>query len=203
MALALSHGIRVPGAERAIDHVANWLIAYKIEDAWGVNWPYAVPLADDGLPEPPSQGLGGSRSGWCYGAPGLARALWLTGVARDRADWRDLAVEAMAAIYRRPVAARQIDSPTFCHGVSGLLAITLRFANETGEQMFTEAAADLTEWLLEAREPETLVGFRNWEPGGTRVDQPGLLEGAAGVLLTLLAASTDVEPVWDRAFLLA
>jgi hypothetical protein len=57
--------------------------------------------------------------------------------------------------------------------------------------------------LLAAFEPETLVGFRNWEPGGTRVDQPGLLEGAAGVLLTLLAASTDVEPAWDRAFLLA
>jgi hypothetical protein len=203
MSLAMSNGIRVPDAERAIEQVANWLIAYKVEDAWGVNWPYAVPLADNGLPEPPSQALGGSRSGWCYGAPGVARALWLAGVARDRADWRDLAVEAMAATYRRPMAARQIDSPTLCHGVSGLLAITLRFANETGHSMFAEAAGDLTEWLLAAFESETLVGFRNWEPGGTRVDQPGLLEGAAGVLLALLAASTDVEPTWDRAFLLA
>jgi hypothetical protein len=35
------------------------------------------------------------------------------------------------------------------------------------------------------------------------VDQPGLLDGAPGVILALLAASTDVEPIWDRLFLLS
>jgi hypothetical protein len=129
--------------------------------------------------------------------------LWLAGTARDRPEWRDLAIEAMAAVYRRPIPVRQIDSPTFCHGVAGLLQVTLRFANETRLPLFTDAAVDLTEWLLSAYEPDSLMGFRNWEPGGTRVDQPGLLEGAAGVLLTLLAAATDVEPSWDRVFLLS
>jgi len=146
---------------------------------------------------------GPSRAAWCYGAPGVARALWLAGVARDRPDWRNLAIEAMEAVYRRPIAARQIDSPTFCHGVSGLLQVTLRFANDTALPVFTDAAADLAEQLLSAYEPDSLLGYRNWEPGGTRVDQPGLLDGAPGVLLTLLAASTDAEPLWDRAFLLS
>ena len=136
-------------------------------------------------------------------APGVARALWLAGVCRGRPEWRELAIEAMAAVYRRPLADRQIDSPTFCHGVAGLLQATLRFANETQLPMFTDAAVDLVEWLLSAYEPDSTMGYRNWEPGGTRVDQPGLLEGAAGVLLTLLAAATDIEPSWDRAFLIA
>jgi len=124
-------------------------------------------------------------------------------VGRDRVEWRDLAVEAMESVYRRPIAARQIDSPTFCHGVAGLLQITLRFANDTRLPVFAEAAAGLTEGLLSAYEPESLLGYRNWEPGGTRVDQPGLLDGAPGVLLVLLAASSKVEPSWDRAFLLS
>jgi hypothetical protein len=109
----------------------------------------------------------------------------------------------MEAVYRRPVTARRIDSPTFCHGVAGLLQVTLRFANDTRLPVFGEAAASLTEGLLSAYEPDSLLGYRNWEPDGTRVDQPGLLDGAPGVLLALLAASTDVEPSWDRAFLLS
>jgi hypothetical protein len=203
MALALSNEIRVEGLQEAVDGLAEWLIRHQAEDAWGVNWPYAVPLTAEGLPESADVTRAGSRAAWCYGAPGVARALWLAGVCRGRPEWRELAIEAMAAVYRRPLADRQIDSPTFCHGVAGLLQATLRFANETRLPMFADAAGDLVEWLLSAYEPDSIMGYRNWEPGGTRVDQPGLLEGAAGVLLTLLAAATDLEPSWDRAFLLA
>jgi hypothetical protein len=203
MALALSHGVVVPGIEEAVDRLVDWLAGYRADDGWGVNWPYAVSLTHGGLPVRDLSPEASSRAAWCYGAPGVARALWLAGVARDRPDWRNLAIEAMEAVYRRPVAARRIDSPTFCHGVAGLLQVTLRFANDTRLPVFTEAAASLTEWLLSAFEPDSLLGYRNWEPGGTRVDQPGLLDGAPGVLLALLAASTDVEPSWDRAFLLA
>src|SRR5271166_3237476 len=200
MALSLSAGVAVQGLEETIDRVATWLVERRVDDAWGVNWPYAVSLTAEGLPDP-AVPLS-SRAAWCYGAPGVARALWLAGVARDRPEWRNLAIAAMEAVYRRPFAARYIDSPTFCHGVAGLLQITSRFANDTRLPVFAEAAANLTEWLLNAYEPDSLLGYRNWEPGGTRVDQPGLLDGAPGVLLTLLAAATDVEPFWDRAFLL-
>ena len=203
MALALSYGIVVPGVEEAIDRLVDWLVEHRADDRWGVNWPYAVSLTSEGLPNDTASADPSSRAAWCYGAPGVARALWLAGVGRDRAEWRDLAVEAMQSVYRRPITARQIDSPTFCHGVAGLLQITLRFANDTRLPVFAEAAASLAEGLLSAYEPESLLGYRNWEPGGTRVDQPGLLDGAPGVLLVLLAASSYVEPSWDRAFLLS
>ena len=203
MALAMSHGIAVPGIEEAVDRLVDWLVAHRADDGWGVNWPYAVPLTAEGLPDLSAPAYGPSRAAWCYGAPGVARALWLAGVSRNRPEWRNLAVEAMEAVYRRPIAVRCIDSPTFCHGVAGLLQVTLRFANDTKLPVFSEAAASLAEALLSAYEPDSLLGYRNWEPGGTRVDQPGLLDGAPGVLLALLAASTDVEPSWDRAFLLS
>jgi hypothetical protein len=203
MALALADGIGVPGIEEAVDRLAGWIVGHRADDGWGVNWPYAISLTQEGLPDRGAPTDGPSRAAWCYGAPGVARALWLAGVARNRPEWGNLAIEAMEAVYQRPIAARQIDSPTFCHGVAGLLQITLRFANNTGFPVFTNAACDLTEQLLSAYEPDSLLGYRNWEPGGTRVDQPGLLDGAPGVLLALLAAATDVEPSWDRAFLLS
>ncbi len=109
----------------------------------------------------------------------------------------------MHAVYRRPTKARQIDSPTFCHGVAGLLQITLRFAHDTELQSFHVAACDLLGQLLSQFEPETLLGYRSEEHKGHRVDRPGLLDGAVGVVLVLLSAANPVEPTWDRMFLLA
>ena len=110
----------------------------------------------------------------------------------------------MEAVYRRPAAARRIGSPTFCHGVAGLLQVTLRFAHDAGaEWLRREAARLLARHLLSAHEPDTPLGYRNTEPTGTRTDQPGLLDGAAGVALVLLAAATAVEPAWDAVFLLS
>jgi hypothetical protein len=203
MSMALSQGISVPGQDEAIAQAASWLAEHRADDGWGVNWPFAVPLRADGLPDFPRAAQTPSRAAWCYGAPGVARALWLAGVALDRPDWRELAARAMEAIYRRPVEARRIDSPTFCHGIAGLLHVTLRFANDTGLPVFAKAATDLTESILAAHEPDTLLGYRNLEPGGARIDQAGLLDGSPGVILSLLAASSYTEPTWDRAFLLA
>jgi lantibiotic biosynthesis protein len=205
MSLALTRDVTVPGLPEAVDRAAGWLAGHRADDDWGVNWPVAVPLAAEGSVEAVEPGCAGkpSRSAWCYGAPGVARALWLAGLALDRADWRDLAVEAMRAVYRRPAADRFIDSPTFCHGVAGLLQVTLRFAHDTGLRVFADAAADLAGQLLGLYEPGSLLGYRDIEREGGRIDDPGLLNGAPGVMLTLLAAATDVEPRWDRAFLLA
>jgi hypothetical protein len=57
--------------------------------------------------------------------------------------------------------------------------------------------------LLGQYEPDSLFGFRNIERDGYRVDHPGLLTGAPGVALVLLAAATSTEPTWDRLFLLS
>jgi hypothetical protein len=38
---------------------------------------------------------------------------------------------------------------------------------------------------------------------GRREAAPGLLFGASGVGLALLAASTEIEPSWDRLFLMS
>jgi len=208
---SLRSGSTVPGLKEAIAHMADWLCENRFDDVWGINWPTAVPLE---RVEGPAGGElrsasarsapdGPSRCAWCYGSPGIARSLWLAGEALDRDDYRSLAVASMEDVFRRPVAARRIDSPTFCHGVAGLLAIALRFASDTGSAIFIEQSHTLVKQILDSYQPESALGFRNLEVADHEMDQPGLLDGSPGVALVLLAAATNVEPTWDRLFLLS
>jgi hypothetical protein len=186
--------------------LAAWLIAYRFDDEWGLNWPNGVGLRPPGDPAGricPIDTSTRAQAGWCYGSPGVARALYFAGQCLQRADYRDMAVQAMEAVLQRPVAVRRIESPTFCHGVAGLLQIVLRFANDTGSEAFDSGAVALTEQLLGLYEPESLLGFRSVEFAGKRVDQPGLLDGAPGVALVLLGVACDTDPAWDRIFLLS
>ena len=201
MALALEAGFRVEGLEDAVARTAAWLVRHRSADPFGTNWPTVVPHQPGGHVSP--EDLDSSRAAWCYGAPGVARALWLAARALGDPALGELAIAAMDAVYRRPVDERRIDSPTFCHGVAGLLQVTLRFAHDTGSATFTNAASALIEQLLSLYVPERTLGYCCIEPGGNLVDQPGLLDGAPGVACALLAASTTVEPSWDRLFLLS
>ncbi|WP_371493435.1 lanthionine synthetase C family protein [Kitasatospora sp. NBC_00374] len=202
LALALRAGREAPGQAAAVRYLADWLTAHRLDDAWGVNWPSAIPLpAAPGRPPPPDPGP--ARSSWCYGSPGIARALWHAGEALDDGQLRDFAVEAVTRVLQRPDAARQLASPTFCHGVAGLLQVVLRFAHDTGLPQFTAGAEQLVDQLLDHFDPDRPLGYAAVEPAGNRVDSPGLLDGAPGVVMVLLAAATDTEPTWDRFFLLS
>lgn len=196
LSVALRAGIEVPGQADAIRRIVRWLVAQRFADEWGVDWPAAVPVPP-GRPEPVRY----TRAAWCYGSPGVARALWLAGRALGDDEPCELAVEAMRAVLRRPVERRGIPSPTFCHGVAGLLQIVLRFAGDTG--LFRREAAELVDQILAGYQPERPLAYASIEPCDNPVDRAGLLDGAPGVALVLLAAATDVEPIWDRLFLLS
>lgn len=203
LTLAQRSGLRDDRLVEAITSLADWLAAHVTLGPDGPGWETVVSLGmgPSGLTELPVHRVG--RDAWCYGTPGAARALYLAGVELDRSDLRNLAIESMAAVYRRAPEERGIDSPTFCHGVAGLLQITLRFHHDTQLPMFAEAATALTEQILAAVEPDRPMGIANLEPGDNKVDQPGVLDGAAGVSLVLMAAASDVEPTWDRMFALS
>lgn len=210
LSLAHTAGISSPGLAEVIAHTADWLCETRFDDAWGINWPVVLPLlqtdmANGGRLEVPGvrSADGPSRCAWCYGSPGIARALWLAGEALDREDYRELAISAMKAVFLRPINVRRIDSPTFCHGVSGLLAIALRFSHDMGGAAFSDEIGALVQQLLDSYRPESLLGFRHIETRDNEMDHPGLLEGAPGVALALLASATNAEPAWDRLFLLS
>ncbi len=186
------------GLRETIRRLADWVIKYQTKDTWGVTWPYII--SSDGASGEDSASY---RSAWCYGSAGVARVLWLAGSALSDADLQALACETLSAIHRRPVAARGIPSPILCHGVAGLLQVALRFVNDSGEESFAVMARELIHQLCDMFESDSALGFRDLEPDGRKVDSPSFLDGATGIALALLAATTNVEPSWDRMLLLS
>lgn len=135
---------------------------------------------------------------WCSGTPGVARALWLAGAALHDSGLRkaalDLALDHSGSAHR---------TPTLCHGTAGALLATAHFWWDTADPAFRADAALLCERLLEAYQPDSLFGFRDVESTGIPVDNGGVLVGAAGVALTLLALDAPCPPAWTRLFLLS
>ncbi|MGY0232168.1 lanthionine synthetase LanC family protein [Longispora urticae] len=150
-----------------------------------------IRAATDRLATTPS----GSGS-WCTGAAGVSRALWLAGAATGDAAHRAAALSTLRT-------APPLDSPTFCHGVAGQLLVTALFWWDTGDRGFGDAARALCGYLLDVFDPSSPFGFRDVEAAGTVVDNPGVLCGAGGIALVLLALLADRPPTWARLFLLS
>ncbi|MEU3756878.1 lanthionine synthetase C family protein [Streptomyces olivoreticuli] len=185
LSTAASAGVTVPGQREAVERLAARLVSGRTDDEWGPHWPGRV--GPDGRPA----AEGRAPATWCYGGPGIARALWLAGTALQDAWLCDLAVRALRAVHRRLAARPDTEGAVgLCHGTAGLLHITARFVRDTEDAELRRAAAGPAGLLLGCRAVLPAAG-------------PGFLDGAAGVVLALLAAATDAEPVWDRALLLA
>ena len=190
LSLARLTGHRAERLEPAIRRIAESVVGYACGTPEIPTWPTVVPLRLDDGRLATSAECDQGRDAWCYGTPGAARpCTWRAppSTSPPGGTWRCAAMAASTA----GRSERAIDSPTFCHGVAGLLQITLRFAHDTGSGSSTEAAVDLTDQILGAVDPDRPMGIANLEPGDNPVDQPGLLDGASGVCLVLLSAATE------------
>ncbi|GCE46232.1 lanthionine synthetase-like protein [Thermosporothrix hazakensis] len=201
LSLAWAAGFRRPGQQEAMNHLAQWLLAYHCRDTWGMNWPVALPLSeisafDPGSIEKPA------RAAWCYGAPGIARALWLTGIALEDNHLQTFARDAMDTALHRPPSHRFISAPILCHGISGLLLLGSCFVAEGAMLSQTQALLQLTQHLLDTFQPELPFAYQNIDRDGNTYDDPSLLTGMSGILLTLLTVATGQFPSWARAFLI-
>lgn len=199
LAAARRAGIDDPRVDRLAEGAVRWVLGGKLpaEDA---RFP-AIHRPD--RPEEPS------RSAWCYGDPGIAAVLLSAGRAFGRPDWEEEALSLMRLAARRPLKAVAVDDACLCHGAVGLAHLFNRFHQATGDPGMKEAAQAWYRRALDLQLPgEGFAGFRTFvamgpDDPGSWVADPGLLVGAAGVGLGLLAAVSEVEPAWDRMLLTA
>lgn len=203
LSLAWLAGYQSEEQQAAIRGISDWLIEQQIQDSWGSLWPNGVTLQPSFFTR--QHGAWFERAAWCYGVPGVARSLWLAGIALNNEELRQLAVTSLESALKRPNGIGDLTSPILCHGLAGLLIICLRFANETESPLIHDTIPILVERILGFCSTEYAFGVQG-EDSGTpvaAVDNPGFLTGAAGVLLSLLAVATPIEPLWDRALLIA
>ncbi|MEZ6051989.1 MAG: lanthionine synthetase C family protein [Planctomycetaceae bacterium] len=185
-----------PRSRPLLEGAVNWL--YKQRMPAGCD--SVFPFWDDTI-ESPSP----ARTAWCYGDPGVATALLVAAEGADVSEWKNFAVEIAKQALHRPFENTEVVDAPLCHGAAGLGHLYNRFWNVTGEEIFREAAIDWFRVTLDLQTSQnSLAGFPAWKttPEGLGwVDEPGFLEGAAGIGLALLSAVSDQPPRWDRPLL--
>jgi lantibiotic biosynthesis protein len=198
----LAGALRTPSppahTRELLEGAVRWTLAQRLEPGAPSALPYSAPG-----PHAPTP----ARLAWCYGDAGAAIPLLLAAEALEDEHLREAAHDlARGAAMRRPETAGVVDAG-ICHGAAGLAHLFGRMWQLTGDDAFAAAGRYWLDRTIELRRPELPVaGFPRLMPERERGPllpraESGLLAGAVGVGLMLLAACHDDEPSWDRALL--
>jgi lantibiotic modifying enzyme len=196
---AVRAGVAPGQAVPLLKGAVSWLLSQKLPKGSGHSmFPSWVA---------PSVTPNDTRLAWCYGDAGIAAALFAAARCLGEAAWeREALVIAHHATQRALETAGAMDGG-LCHGAAGLAHIFNRLHQATEKPWLREAAIFWFERLFELRRPAEGIGGYS---AVTLIDgrkqhekDPGLLTGAAGIALALLAAITPIEPAWDRMLLVS
>jgi hypothetical protein len=196
-ALAWEAGVRVPGQDLAAQRVADWLLEHRGQDESGRYWPAF--LSEPQLTAPPR-----CAPAWCYGSLGTARAVQLAGRAFGEPAWSGAAREVIAGeaecIRARPAGGEC----GLCHGWAGVLHVLARFEQDAPGTVPVDLPDLLVERLLAGARQDSAFLFPYRRPNGGIADEPGLVQGAAGVALALTRYADPDAPGcgWDAALML-
>lgn len=201
LSISSLNGIHVPGQIEAIERIANWLVEWKDKDEYGVYWPFYVSWEEQKAGKYLEKKT--LREAWCYGAPGVSRSLWLAGQAAGNPAYRQIAIEAYHATFRRPAETWLIHSPGICHGLAGLLHLTHCMYIDTDIEDFALYRDRVLEMLLARFSPDLRWGYQDIkysdaDDGFIPKDDVGLLNGAIGVYAVLISLIHAVNPEWDQ-----
>src|SRR5262249_3619731 len=132
-------------------------------------------------------------------------ALMSAAVARSNPEWRRQALELARSCAVRSVERAAVGDAAICHGAMGVVHILNRFYQYTGDEVFEVGSRVWLDRGLQMRTEHPLAGFpaKQLDNHGRPiwVADPGLVTGAIGVALVLLATISELEPLWDRLLL--
>jgi lantibiotic modifying enzyme len=188
----------IASAKPLLESSVEWLLAQRLPEDHG---PGRYPLLIGKGEKHPN----GGRVAWCYGDPGVAVGLLAAGRALgDGAlvtEARDTALVAAG----RTTDSAVTDAP-LCHGSAGLMHVFSRLAQGTGDERLYATARGWAEVALGMRrDGQPVAGYGSVRPNeeAAKAYEPcaGFLEGASGVGLALLAATSDRDAAWDSLLL--
>jgi hypothetical protein len=195
LAWACAAGVAVARARPLLEGTVRWLLAQQTPGGF----PSGI---EKGRADKPA------RLAWCYGDPGVAAALLWAARLVDEPAWEREARAIARRAAQRPAEQAGVVDAGLCHGAAGLGHLFNRLFQATGDPCLAEAARFWFERTLQMRRPGRGVGgYEAWQLNDdgqvTWIGDSGLLTGAAGIALALVAATTAVDPAWDRMLLVS
>jgi hypothetical protein len=191
---ACAAGVSQQRARSLLDGAVSWLMSQDSADGFGY-W-----IGPDRKRET-------ARLAWCYGDPGVAAGLMVAARSVGEPAWESAALEIAHRATGRPFEQAGVKDAGLCHGAAGLAHLFNRMYQATGKPWLAEFARSwFKQTLVMRRAGQGIGGYEAWRLPRAGPDwsaDPGLLTGAAGIALALLAATTPIEPLWDRMLLVS
>jgi len=147
------------------------------------------------------------RLAWCYGDLGIGFTLWRAGkVLQDDV----IAQKGIATIEnsckRRDLIEAKVKDNGLCHGTFGMVQIYKHMYKETKKTVFKETADYwMEQGLTMGIHEDGYAGYMQWQGGknpGWR-NETNLLEGIAGIGLSIISYLAPFETKWDECLLIS
>jgi hypothetical protein len=186
---ALRRGLVVDGQAEAIAAICAHLDTWRQDGESGPWWPQWITREERcaGRVHQP----GPSRPSWCYGTPGIARALQIAAIATGDTARQAIAEHAFAACLSDAGQLGRVTDTGLCHGWSGLFQVTWRAAQDALTPTIGTHLPRLADLLLHHTHNEDSHNI-------------GLLTGTTGLALALHTAGQSAPPLseWDACLLI-
>ncbi|MDP1972915.1 MAG: lanthionine synthetase C family protein, partial [Sediminibacterium sp.] len=180
--------------------LANRIIEYIIsnpnDDITHCYFPYHVTLGKDAEKR--------TRLAWCYGDLGVSIVLYQAASLFQEKKWMDLALHVLLdSTKRRTHDQTMIVDGSLCHGTAGAAHIYNKMWHYTQNAVFKDASDYWIQKTLELSVYSDGIGGYKKFSGYTKSyeNDPGLLEGTAGIGLALLSYLTG-DFSWDYTLML-
>lgn len=204
LSIATLEGVVVPGQIELIQEMASWLKAKQRHSPYGPVWHHTVSLEEEISAPKELEEL--TRDIWDYGTPSVSRSLYLAAKASKDQSLQAYAEETFCTIFSKTWQDRNLMGPSFNWGRAGLLSLTYHMAQDTQNLKLLKEVDILETDLKRFYSPSHPFGFQTIHTPQLDeyrwVDHPGLLDGATGVILSLMNVQAKQGMNWPRLFLL-
>lgn len=148
-----------------------------------------------------------TRSAWCYGNPGVARAISLAGISFGEQEWVALSGDLAVSICNKPLEALQIEAPILCHGRLGTSLILKRMSEDYSSDYLSDLCKNKSEELLETViaefKDDTASGYYNYSSSIDPYEDISIMDGSVGIMMALLTYyKREPQLTWEQILLI-
>lgn len=148
-----------------------------------------------------------SRLAWCYGDLGIAIRFWYASKTLGDKALGENAIEIIKHGARRVTQENHlVKDAGVCHGSYGNAQMFLRMYKETGVQEFKDATDFWIDHGIKSaiHDDGGYAGYKQWKGAdGEWTPEISLLEGIAGIGLSILDYLADYNATWDECLMIS
>ncbi len=185
--------------ETLVHRSIKYILQFKNEDSASY-WSFPSWITKDG------QKSENSRLAWCYGDLGIVITLWRAGEQFNNPTYKQEAIAiAKHTTKRRDIEEAGVKDAGLCHGAYGIMHIYNHMYKETQEIEFKEAADFWMDKGIDmAIHQDGYAGYMSWKGGENAgwEKETNLLEGVAGIGLSIISYLAPFKTKWDECLLI-